>query len=148
MQKDAKAYKELAYTLRHGKPDAIKEQQQQLQRERESDQTELSTADRRRNSFKELIVGVAHSYDEHLSRMERGRIEAEEQTRIRLAQMKDRQAAEAKRRQASRERYQAEKSLLFRQIDKTRADREWYKEWRSRRPLIEHRRANQATNAC
>ena len=165
-QKDVTAYKELANLLRHGKPNEIKEQLQQLQRERESDQTtELSAADRRRNSFKELIVGVAHSYEESRSRTERGRIEAEEenrirqarlqeenaraaeQARIRLAQMNERHAAEAKQRDASRERYEAEKSLIFRRIDKIKANKAWYMEWRSRRPLIEQRRDNQAANA-
>ena len=47
LQKDATTYKELANLLRHGKPDETNEQQQQLQRERESDQTELNAADRR-----------------------------------------------------------------------------------------------------
>ena len=70
LQKDAKAYKELAYTLRHGKPPSETIEQQQ---EMCNNNGEPSKQDVRIEEFKELFIGFFKSVDERRAKSARER---------------------------------------------------------------------------
>ena len=80
----------------------------------------------------------------NLAQIDQRRVEME---RARLAQVQEQQALEDKRRREREDRFEEQKLRLFRRIDKRKVNDAWHDEWRSRRPLIVQRRANQAANA-
>ena len=79
-----------------------------------------------------------------LAQIDQRRVEME---RARLAQVQEQQALEDKRRREREDRFEEQKFRIFRRIDKRKVNDAWHDEWRSRRPLIVQRRANQAANA-
>ena len=167
MRKDVEVYKQFTNMLR-GQPVETNTEEEESNQANEPQ----SEHEKRRNSFKEFMKEIVKQVEEcrvdrkapsqqrahtdeqlrltlapQIDQQHARHVEQAEMERARLATLREQRALESKRRRESTDRLQEETNQILRRIDKRKANGAWHDEWRSRRPMIVQRRANQAVNA-